>query len=42
MACINLNGTELVGPTVMEIDLPSSEYSFEWFDPAGNLAALCV
>ena len=39
MACINLNGTELVGPTVMEIDLPSSEYSFEWFDPAGNLAA---
>jgi len=39
MACINLNGTELVGPTVMEIDLPSSEYSFEWFDPDGNLAA---
>ena len=29
MACINLNGTELIGPTVMEINLPSSEYSFE-------------
>ena len=39
MACINLNGTELIGPTVMEINLPSSEYSFEWFDPSGNLAA---
>ena len=39
MACINLNGTELVGPTVMEIDLPNNEYTFEWFNPSGDLEA---
>ena len=39
MACINLNGTELVGPTIMEIDLPNNEYTFEWFNPSGDLEA---
>ncbi len=39
MACVDVNGTELIGPTVMLIDLPVNEYTFEWINPMGDLEA---
>ena len=39
MACVDVNGTELIGPTVMLIDLPVNEYTFEWINPIGDLEA---
>ena len=38
-ACVDVNGTELIPPTVMEINLPDSEYTFEWINPTGDLEA---
>jgi gliding motility-associated-like protein len=38
-ACVGVNGTELVEPTVMVIDLSADEHTFEWFDPNGDLVA---
>ena len=38
-ACVDVNGTELVPPTVMEINLPASQYTYEWLDPTGALVA---
>ena len=38
-ACIDVNGTELIAPTVMLIDLPVSQYTFEWINPAGDVEA---
>ena len=40
MACVDVNGTELIGPTVMLIDLPDNQYTFEWINPAGDLEAI--
>ena len=40
MACVDVNGTELIGPTVMLIDLPVNEYTFEWINPMGDLEAI--
>ena len=40
MACVDVNGTELVGPTVMLIDLPVDQYTFEWINPMGDLEAI--
>ena len=40
MACVDVNGTELIGPTVMLIDLPDNQYAFEWINPAGDLEAI--
>ena len=39
LACVDVNGTELIEETVMEINLPASQYTFEWIDPTGSLAA---
>ncbi len=39
MGCININGTELIGPTVMVIDLPDDQYTFEWINPTGVVEA---
>ena len=38
-ACVDVNGTELIPPTVMEINLSASEYTFEWINPTGTLEA---
>ena len=38
MGCENANGSEVVD-SLMEINLPESEYDFEWYDPAGTLVA---
>ena len=38
-ACVDVNGTELIPPTVMEINLSASEYTFEWINPTGALEA---
>jgi gliding motility-associated-like protein len=38
IACVNVNGTELLEETVMEINLPDDQYTFEWIDPTGTLA----
>ena len=38
-ACVDVNGTELVPATVMEINLPASQYTYEWLDPTGALVA---
>ena len=39
MACVDVNGTELIGPTVMVIDLPANQYTYEWINPIGELEA---
>ena len=39
LACVNVNGTELIEETVMEINLPASQYSFQWIDPNGVIVA---
>ena len=38
-ACVDVNGTELIPATVMEINLPASQYNFEWIDPTGAIVA---
>ena len=38
MGCENANGSEVVD-SLMEINLPESEYDFEWYDPTGTLVA---
>jgi gliding motility-associated-like protein len=39
MGCENANGSEVVD-SLMEINLPESEYDFEWYDPTGTLVAI--
>ena len=38
MGCENANGSEVVD-SLMKINLPESEYDFEWYDPTGTLVA---
>ena len=38
MGCENANGSEVVD-SLMETNLPESEYDFEWYDPTGTLVA---
>ena len=39
LACVDVNGTELIEETVMVIDLPANQYTFEWINPTGTLEA---
>jgi gliding motility-associated-like protein len=39
IACVDVNGSELVESSLMEIDLSPSEHTFEWFDPTDTLVA---
>ena len=42
LGCVNVNGTELIDPVVMDIGLDPALYSFEWFDPTGTLVSTSV
>ncbi|MDC0552548.1 T9SS type B sorting domain-containing protein, partial [Flavobacteriaceae bacterium] len=42
LGCVNVNGTELLDPVVMDIGLDPALYSFEWFDPTGTLVSTSV
>ena len=37
LGCVNVNGSELLDPVVMDIGLDPAFYSFEWFDSTGGL-----
>jgi gliding motility-associated-like protein len=39
IACVDVNGSELVESSLMEIDLSPTEHTFEWFDPTDTLVA---
>ncbi|MDC1321505.1 T9SS type B sorting domain-containing protein, partial [Flavobacteriaceae bacterium] len=42
LGCVNVNGSELLDPVVMDIGLDPALYSFEWFDPTGTLVSTSV
>jgi gliding motility-associated-like protein len=42
LGCVNVNGSELLDPVVMDIGLDPAFYSFEWFDPTGTLVSTSV
>ena len=42
LGCVNVNGSELLDPVVMDIGLNPALYSFEWFDPTGTLVSTSV
>ncbi|MDC1492687.1 T9SS type B sorting domain-containing protein, partial [Flavobacteriaceae bacterium] len=42
LGCVNVNGSELLDPVVMDIGLDPNFYSFEWFDPTGALVSTSV
>ena len=42
LGCVNVNGSELLDPVVMDIGLDPGLYSFEWFDPTGTLVSTNV
>ncbi|MDC1179876.1 choice-of-anchor L domain-containing protein [Flavobacteriaceae bacterium] len=42
LGCVNVNGSELLDPVVMDIGLDPALYSFEWFDPTGTLVSTNV
>ena len=42
LGCVNVNGSELLDPVVMDIGLDPAFYSFEWFDSTGTLVSTSV
>ena len=42
LGCIDVNGSEILDPVIMDIGLDPALYGFEWFDPNGDLVSTNV